>query len=474
MLPTMAKRFGRYETLRPIASGGMATVYLGRAVGVGGFERLVAVKVMHEHIAQEPAFVAMFLDEARMAARIHHPNVVATIDVQQGVEGLFLVMEYVQGPSLLAIGRKLGAEDRKLPLPITLRVFVDLLAGLHAAHELKGRDGEMLDLVHRDISPANVLVGVDGISRITDFGIARARTRIATTQDGLVKGKLAYMSREQVLAEPLDRRTDVYAAGVVLWETLTGKPLFHAEQEAAVLRAVLDGAPHGPREICSDIPEAIDRVCMTALAPEPGDRYDSALALAEALEQAARQEHIEIASPRSVAAFVDELAAHDVVESTELTTAADTSAPGPVSSVDVPPPVGGAEDRGSLPSAVDGSSQTGVAATLSLGAERSRQGPKTMAAFAAGLVSAIVLVVVGYLVLAGPSSPSLDGAADGSSSAAAAAASGEPDGMETSTASSSNGGAAASASSTASADTAAKPPPRRWPAPAKTYNPRQL
>src|SRR5512141_1318691 len=150
-LLSMAVRGGRYELIRVIASGGMATVHLGRALGAGGFERLVAIKVMHAHLAEEPEFVAMFLDDARLAARIHHPNVVGTIDVQQDEQGLFLVMDYVEGPSLHRMIRALARKQRgALPLDIALRIFLDALAGLHAAHELRGADGEPLNLVHRD------------------------------------------------------------------------------------------------------------------------------------------------------------------------------------------------------------------------------------------------------------------------------------------------------------------------------------
>src|SRR4051812_40580135 len=168
----MTLRGGRYEIIRVIRSGGMAQVRLGRAPGAGGFERLVAVKAMHAHLAAEPDFVDMFLDEARLAARIRHPNVVATLDVQQDEEGLFLVMEYVEGPSLQSVLRPLRRARRVFPLDLALRIFLDALAGLHAAHQLTGAEGEPLNLVHRDISPHNILVGVDGVTRITDFGVA--------------------------------------------------------------------------------------------------------------------------------------------------------------------------------------------------------------------------------------------------------------------------------------------------------------
>ena len=215
-------RVGRYEALRPIASGGMATVYLGRAEGARGFERQVAIKAMHPHLADDPEFVTMFLDEARMAANIRHPNVVPTLDVAEEGGQLFLIMEYIEGFSLHAMKRALKKQNGSVPLPIALRIALDMLAGLHAAHELTSSDGAPMKLVHRDVSPQNVLVGVDGVSRIMDFGIARAEIRITATQGSQVKGKTAYMAPEQIRAQPIDRRCDVYAAGIVTWELITG------------------------------------------------------------------------------------------------------------------------------------------------------------------------------------------------------------------------------------------------------------
>ncbi|MFS8065577.1 MAG: serine/threonine-protein kinase, partial [Byssovorax sp.] len=229
----MGLRVGRYEILRSIASGGMARVHLGRAVGAGGFERQVAIKTMHPHLAEEADFVAMFLDEARLSARVHHPNVVATLDVQQDDEGIFLVMEYVDGFALHEI--LVGSRKERSPLPfgLTLRIFLDLLAGLHAAHELTDGDGAPLEVIHRDVSPHNVLVGVDGAARITDFGIAHAAVRLSSTREGHLKGKLRYMAPEQLRGRKLDRRTDLYAAGAVLWEMLAGRCLVNGEDQGA-------------------------------------------------------------------------------------------------------------------------------------------------------------------------------------------------------------------------------------------------
>jgi len=302
----MHLRGGRYETIGKIASGGMATVLLARTVSVGGFERLVALKAMHEHLKDEPDFVAMFLDKARLAARIHHPNVVSTLDVDEDEHGIFLVMEYIEGPALNAVQRALRKEDRRLPQDVMLRVFIDALTGLHAAHELQGADGQPLRLVHRDVSPHNILVGVDGIARLTDFGVARAETRLSSTVAGQIKGKVAFMAPEQLDQRAVDRRADVYSAGVVLWELLTCRRMMTAENDGSLINDVLHGTRRSPRELCPDIPPVLEAACMRALQRSPDDRFSTAAAFAEAIESAG----LPIASARGVAAFVAELGVH--------------------------------------------------------------------------------------------------------------------------------------------------------------------
>ncbi|WP_437568108.1 protein kinase domain-containing protein [Sorangium sp. So ce542] len=307
----MTLHAGRYESLRAIASGGMATVYLGRAVGAGGFERLVALKMMHPHIAAEPEFVAMFLDEARLAARVRHPNVVATFDLVE--DPLFLVMEYIEGPSLHLLLRTCARAKRRVPIGIVLRIFLDVLAGLHAAHELTGSEGEPLNLVHRDVSPQNVIVGIDGVARITDFGVARAETRLMSTQGNALKGKLSYMAPEQIHAEQVDRRSDVYSAGVVLWEMLTEERLFKADNDGALIAQILKGPPAGPRAVVPSVPAALDTICMRALRADPDDRFPTAAAFAEALEEAAAQTPgLAVSSPRAVEALIKEVGLRDV------------------------------------------------------------------------------------------------------------------------------------------------------------------
>ena len=343
----MSLRLGRYETLRTIASGGMAMVHLGRALGAGGFERFVAIKVMHPHLATDPDFVAMFLDEARLAARVRHPNVVATIDVQE--DPLFLVMDYIEGPSLFEIMRQMFKAKSRVPMGVTLRIFIDTLAGLHAAHDLVGADGAPLLLVHRDVSPQNVLVGTDGITRITDFGVARAESRLSTTRGGQLKGKIAYMAPEQILSEPVDRRSDLYAAGVVLWEMLTGQRLFRGDNDGALVAQVLAGVKKSPRDVYPAVPEPIDKACMRALQNQLTDRYPTAGEFADSLEDAAREAAITIASPRVVAAFIKELAVHKGLDDLPP---APPSHPGAGSS---PRSVGGANSAQNIAAGTDSS-----------------------------------------------------------------------------------------------------------------------
>ena len=281
-------KLDRYELIARIASGGMGMVFLARLEGVGGFQRLVAIKLMHPHLAADAQFIAMFLDEARLAARIHHPNAVSILDVCSSESGYYLVMEYVEGFTLDDI-LDLSDRTKKDIADMSLRILVDASAGLHAAHELKGDDGRSLELVHRDVSPQNILVGVDGVGRITDFGVARAAARITASRPGMIKGKPCYMAPEQARGEALDRRADVFALGIILWEILTGEQLFWSEAgEAAMLVRVMYDPIDPPSVRNPEIHSALDAVTMKALNREPEARYQTAREFTEDLEQAAR------------------------------------------------------------------------------------------------------------------------------------------------------------------------------------------
>jgi serine/threonine-protein kinase len=275
----------RYELYEELASGGMATVYLGRLRGESGFARTIAVKRLHRHIARDPQFVSMFLDEARLASRIHHPNVVSTLDVVRSGDELLLVMDYVRGEALGKIWGRLVKTGKRAPQPIVGAIISGVLQGLHAAHEASDERGEPLGIVHRDVSPQNILVGADGVVRVTDFGVAKAAGRIQTTADGQIKGKAAYMPPEQI-AGVVDRRTDVFAVATILWELLTGKRLFQGGSQVQTIANVLAVAVPPPRTIEPSVSEALEELVLAGLDREPSRRFATAREMDQALRRA--------------------------------------------------------------------------------------------------------------------------------------------------------------------------------------------
>jgi eukaryotic-like serine/threonine-protein kinase len=281
--PAIPRIVGRYAIFDEIASGGMATVFLGRLMGAGGFARTVAIKRLHPQFAKDPEFVAMFLDEARLAARIRHPNVVPTLDVVASKGELFLVMEYVRGEALSRLARAAKSGGHRVPLPIVLRVIGDAMQGLHAAHEARDERGVSLQIVHRDVTPQNIMVGADGVGRLLDFGVAKAAGRAHTTQEGQIKGKLAYMAPEQLTGTGVSRQTDVYSASVVLWEMLSGERLFAGGSETDVIAKLLKRDIRRPSELVSGIPPALDDVVMRGLAHDPEERFPTARDLCVAI-----------------------------------------------------------------------------------------------------------------------------------------------------------------------------------------------
>jgi serine/threonine protein kinase len=322
--PTDSKRrLDRYDLIGELASGGMATVFLGRLGGVGGFQRFVAIKRLHPHLANEEEFIEMFLDEARLAAGIHHPHVVPILEVGQSENGYYLVMEYIEGDTLMRLMGRSFAMAKPIPRPVLVRIVLDTLAGLHAAHELNDANGQPVQLVHRDVSPQNILVGVDGCSRITDFGVAHAASRLSNTRADRLKGKLAYMSPEQARCGEVDRRSDVFAMGIILWEVLAAKRLFKAEHEAMTLQKVTIEPIPRLSSVVSGVHPALDQVCARALDRDPSRRYRSAAEMAEALERAARTAasasptDLGVASPREVAAYVQGALGEDIAAQRE-------------------------------------------------------------------------------------------------------------------------------------------------------------
>lgn len=332
VLPPPTRQLGRYVLGPSIAVGGMASVHLGLLSGPVGFKRTVAIKRMHRALAGDAAARATLLDEARVTSRLHHPNVVQTLDVVEDQGELFLVLEYVHGQSfdrLLARARELG---HPTAARVVTAVMAGVLRGLHAAHEARGEDGQPLELVHRDLSPQNVMVDTNGVPRVLDFGIARARGRLQGTREGQLKGKLAYLSPEQVHGDA-SRRSDVFAAGVVLFEALTGKPLFDAPTEAALLSQVLKCRVPTLASLGVEAP-ALQSVLDRALQREADDRYATAAEMADALEGCGG------ATPAELAAWVLEFAAEPLAaraREVELLERAEVAAPTPLATKEPAP-----------------------------------------------------------------------------------------------------------------------------------------
>tara|TARA_B100001750_G_scaffold82789_1_gene65600 strand:+ start:716 stop:2116 length:1401 start_codon:yes stop_codon:yes gene_type:complete len=276
---------GRYRTVREIASGGMGRVLLC-VREEGRFKRLYAVKRLHPHLQQDTDFRAMFQDEARVAGLVRHPNVVSVIDVDEDEQGTLLVMEYIDGIPLTKL-MKLNSDDGgQLPIEVCLRIALDIAEGLHAAHEARDHDGRPLNLVHRDLSPHNVLLEWSGRARITDFGIAKAAGQSTSTATGVLKGKLAYLAPEQVQFLPVDRRTDIFALGIVLYEMLTGKRLFrsHGDQHSGIHRILHDPAPDVGEERL-EVPPAIVELLFRMLDRDPAERPTTAAEVAATLRR---------------------------------------------------------------------------------------------------------------------------------------------------------------------------------------------
>lgn len=278
-------RLDRYELLCPLAQGGMASVWVARQVGKHGFEKIVALKTILPQFANDFRFRRMFLDEAHIAAGIEHANVAQILDLGEQHDVLYLVMEWVDGDALSKLLRAVEKKNLAIPVPIVCRIVADACGGLHAAHELRSRDGELLNVVHRDVSPQNILVNSKGVAKIIDFGIAKARDRIAEdTNAGVLKGKIQYMAPEQATGKPIDRRADVWAIGAILYHFLSGKPPFDAPNQLATLHRLSSGRP--PLPLPASVPKPISDVVRATLNHDVEKRIATAADLQTALEEA--------------------------------------------------------------------------------------------------------------------------------------------------------------------------------------------
>jgi serine/threonine-protein kinase len=295
-------RLDRYELVCPIAEGGMATVWVGRQTGKHGFEKLVAIKTILPKFAADPAFQKMFRDEARIASRIEHTNAAQILDVGEQHEMTYLVMEYVDGDSLSAIYRSLKKQNARLPPGIVLRVLADACGALHAAHELRDDGGALLGVVHRDVSPQNILVSTKGVAKVIDFGIAKARDRVSgDTGSGQVKGKVRYMAPEQAMGRRIDRRADLWAIGAILYHMLAGKPPYDGETDVQALMSLTSGLP--PVPLPPSVPAPVVAVVKRALKPSPEGRFATAAEMQQALEEAMTEAKL-ATSVAAVASFL--------------------------------------------------------------------------------------------------------------------------------------------------------------------------
>ena len=267
-----------------LARGGMGEVYLGRVVGAHGFERPIVIKVIRTELLANERVALMFVDEARIAAGLHHRNIVQILDFDLFDGGAFLVCEHVDGIDLRALLRHLRAPPR---YDIAVSMIAEIATGLHAAHEATGEDGASLQLVHRDVSPSNVLLGTAGEVKIADFGVAKARSRSYHTVSGSIKGKAPYMAPEQILGEPLDRRADIFACGVLLFEVSTRTRLYSAHSNAVAMTEILRGVVPDPAERRPGYPRDLAAIVRRALARDPADRYQTAAAMVDDLDQLA-------------------------------------------------------------------------------------------------------------------------------------------------------------------------------------------
>lgn len=405
----------RYAIHDVIAAGGMATVHLGRLAGVAGFSRTVAIKRMHQHVAQDPDFVSMFLDEARLVARIRHPNVVPTLDVISSDGELFLVMEFVHGESLanLLRGDSVSQPAPRMRPRIAASIATGVLRGLHAAHEAKNERGEPLHIVHRDVSPQNIMVGVDGVPRVLDFGVAKAANRLQTTQKGQLKGKLAYMSPEQVRQADVDRRGDIFSVGAVLWEMLVGRRLYDGGNEMMVMNQLVHEKPIEPSQADPEL-APYDAIVMTALQQDPDARFQTARQMAEAIEGA-----VPLASPSEVGDWVELTAGEALasratrvaaIESGEMAPAAEARAEmlssgdisdSTVRAATVSSPGLDAEGKNMPTSGVTNVSMSGVRPNEPLPASQVR----LLAGVGIGAAAVVALLTAGVISIAGSDAP---------------------------------------------------------------------
>jgi serine/threonine-protein kinase len=300
------RNLGKYTILAALGEGGMAQVFLASAHGPAGFNKLFVIKLLRSRVQRDDLAHEMFMAEARLAARLNHPNVVQTIEVSSDGDDYYMTMEYLEGQTLAAILQRVRKGGGSLPLNLHLHVLVDMLAGLEYAHRLEDFDGRPLRIVHRDVSPQNVIVTYGGHVKVLDFGIAKAADNTVQTETGVMKGKVAYMSPEQVCSTEIDCRADVYSVGVMLWEALAGRKMRRGMTEINILNAIINEEVPSPRTVESTVDPELERIALKALARDPKDRYASAAEMQHELERATERLGPRV-QPRELGALVAQM-----------------------------------------------------------------------------------------------------------------------------------------------------------------------
>ncbi len=302
----MTTQFGKYQLLKKIASGGMAEIHLARQRGMEGFEKIVIIKMILPHLTGNQEFVQMFLDEARLAAKLTHPNIVQIFDLGRAAGTYFIAMEYIQGENLRAISKACRKQKQVIPLQHTVKAISQACEGLYHAHAKTDTMGNPLNVVHRDISPQNIMVSFEGLTKVVDFGIAKAATQYQETRSGVLKGKYAYMSPEQCTGRPVDARSDLFALGIVLWELATGTRLYKKSSELMILKEITEGVVTPPRQVNQQIPAELEAIILKALEKDPDKRFQDALQMHLALEEFLKNQGL-TSSTVHLAAFMREL-----------------------------------------------------------------------------------------------------------------------------------------------------------------------
>ncbi|MGZ3426926.1 MAG: protein kinase domain-containing protein [Polyangia bacterium] len=302
----VGSRLGKYEIIKRLATGGMAEIFLARVSGLPGFQKMVVIKRILPQLATKTDFVEMFLDEARIAATLQHPNVVQMYDVGVVDGNYFIAMEYLHGEDVRSLSRTLHRQDKKLPLEHALNIAIGVASGLHYAHEKVGFDGTPLEIVHRDVTPQNIIVTYDGAVKLLDFGIAKASNRFGETRFGTLKGKVPYMSPEQCRGEPLDRRSDIFSLGIMMYELTLGKRLYQGKSDFEVLKQIVEGTVTPPHELDPAYPPELEKIVMRALEKEKDKRHQTARDIQEELEGMVRADRLHV-SPITLTRYMEEI-----------------------------------------------------------------------------------------------------------------------------------------------------------------------